>query len=510
MSIKKEIVEFAVKRLGKKAATKSGKEALEEIVARGMPAEALAVKPKAVAVKKPVAKAPAAKPKAAPRAPSLLSAARVDGRVYTGRTHLDALAAIPDADARKRAASDGSNRGFVNERGRFMDRYKAADYARDFDLLRPDAPEWAKTAPELISENLKMPPLAVKTETPPAPGARRVYPAAKGVDPRIEKRKGEAPKVASLAVDVTDEIDEPPTLSVFDLEGKPVITSMSDQSAGGRRLTRVHDVPFDEGYDLPGGQDFMFANPDAVWAADRGNAYSHMALAKQMRRDTGEDPLFMPWAMGPTSSAFSHIPRGLMLRYAAEAMPARTQKRLAKEIATIIPGFKALDEPESVQAFLGATGKARRSLNKLMDLYRTQGGLGMGEAVAATNDPAQAGLPLTSLRNVGAISAKSDVAPSAHPSYNTAIPGEGIGRLREAVGALDFLPELRRSDDPFDFPVGVVPGESSPLRALQMKPRGFVVDDKMLRVIADRLGLKRGGRVERHRPAKRASAISAA
>ena len=50
MSIKKEIVEFAVKRLGKKAATKSGKEALEEIIARGMPAEAhggpsLTVKP---------------------------------------------------------------------------------------------------------------------------------------------------------------------------------------------------------------------------------------------------------------------------------------------------------------------------------------------------------------------------------------------------------------------------------------------------------------------------------
>lgn len=58
MSIKKEIVEFAVKRLGKKAATKSGKEALEEIIARGMPAEALAVKPKAAASKKPAAKAP--------------------------------------------------------------------------------------------------------------------------------------------------------------------------------------------------------------------------------------------------------------------------------------------------------------------------------------------------------------------------------------------------------------------------------------------------------------------
>lgn len=59
MSIKKEIVEFAVKRLGKKAATKSGKEALEEVIARGMPAEALAVKPKTPRKPKPKADAPA-------------------------------------------------------------------------------------------------------------------------------------------------------------------------------------------------------------------------------------------------------------------------------------------------------------------------------------------------------------------------------------------------------------------------------------------------------------------
>jgi hypothetical protein len=67
---------------------------------------------------------------------------------------LDALAAIQNADLRKRAALDAASRGFVNDRGRFLDRFKAADYARAFGLFAPDAPDWARTAPELISENL--------------------------------------------------------------------------------------------------------------------------------------------------------------------------------------------------------------------------------------------------------------------------------------------------------------------------------------------------------------------
>lgn len=94
---------------------------------------------------------------AAEKAPSLLSAVRVKGKTYTGPTHLDALAKIPDPEVRKAASLDANSRGFVNERGKYMDRYKAADYARAFDLFSPDAPDWARTAPEVISENLKLP-----------------------------------------------------------------------------------------------------------------------------------------------------------------------------------------------------------------------------------------------------------------------------------------------------------------------------------------------------------------
>lgn len=105
--------------------------------------------------------------KVTPRAkpPSLLSAVRVGGKTYTGPTHLDALNAIPDPKVRSGATLDANSRGFVNERGKYMDRYKAADYARNFDLFAHNAPDWARTAPEVISENLRLPELAVAPKT---------------------------------------------------------------------------------------------------------------------------------------------------------------------------------------------------------------------------------------------------------------------------------------------------------------------------------------------------------
>ena len=97
----------------------------------------------------------AAKTLAVPKAaPGLQATVRAGGKVYRAPTHLDALALIQDPELRAAATRDATNRGFVNDRGRFLDRYKAADYARSFGLFSPDAPAWAKTAPELIAENI--------------------------------------------------------------------------------------------------------------------------------------------------------------------------------------------------------------------------------------------------------------------------------------------------------------------------------------------------------------------
>jgi len=87
---------------------------------------------------------------------SLRPAIRFGGKLYQGDTHLDALARVPE-DVRARAMGDGGNRGYVSDKGKFMDRWRAQDYALRNDLLSPSAPAWAKTSPELIAENLRLP-----------------------------------------------------------------------------------------------------------------------------------------------------------------------------------------------------------------------------------------------------------------------------------------------------------------------------------------------------------------
>lgn len=483
-------------------------------------------------------------PKAKSKPPSLLSAVRVGGKTYTGPTHLDALDAIPDPKVRSEASLDANSRGFVNERGKYMDRYKAADYARNFDLFAPDAPDWAKTAPEVISENLRLPEIAAPAKKKAAPVvkgianpihevalefgsdvARRlegmipsdaplaewraaaqrlsgsdipnasmaapspysVRPADIATDPRIESRKGELGKIADLEVELAPRVTDPaPEVSIFDYEGHPYITSMSDLAAAGDDIVSINGVRFRVPFSRRGGQDYMFDNPGSVWASERGPAERHVELADQLQQMTGKDVLYMPWTMGPKAVKFSHMPRGVQYSYADAAMDGADRNALAAGIKNILPNWRGFEDPDSAEMFMTVTGKARGALNSLMDKYRNRGGLGEGEAIYASTDLDQMNTPLTTLRNVGIIDPRFGASPSSHASYNYSIPGRGVGRLKENIGALGLSPDVMAAlnyETPFDFPVGVQPGTKSPLRAMQMKPQGGVLDYETLRFL---------------------------
>lgn len=320
------------------------------------------------------------------------------------------------------------------------------------------------------------------------PEARSIRPSEVAIDPRIEERKGELGKISVLKVHETPRQMEPtPEVSIFDMEGRPYITSMSDLSAAGKDIVGVNDVPLRDPFSLRGGQDWMFDNPGSVWASERKPAQKHVDLAKSLKDLTGKDPLFLPWTMGPNSVTFSHMPRGLQYEYANAAMDASDKAALASDIKSILPNWGGFEDPRSAKMFMSAEGSDRNALNKLMDKYRTRGGLGEGEAIYATTDLDQIGAPLTSLRNVGVITPEREVGVSTHPSYSGSVPGYGLGRLKEKnIGALALAPDVMREanlTDPFGFPVGVVPGVKSPMRAYQMGPKGGVLDYETLRFI---------------------------
>ena len=113
--------------------------------------------------------------------PSLQSAIRHNGKIYIGKNHRDALAKIPTKEEQNKIdLFDDRHVGFADDKGKFLGRYDAMQYAQDFNLLRPEIK--TKAGPLLVSEMLKQRPalepttenLVTKYDLPPViTGAER-------------------------------------------------------------------------------------------------------------------------------------------------------------------------------------------------------------------------------------------------------------------------------------------------------------------------------------------------
>ena len=325
---------------------------------------------------------------------------------------------------------------------------------------------------------------------PPRPSSYAVQPAQVATDPRIEKRKREQQKIQDLKLEIQPRaLEEPPTESIYDLEGRGLLTTMSDLSAAGDDVLAVNDVRLRRPFSRQGGQGFMFENPGEVWAADKANAKAIQQAAAELERQTGKPAILAPFTMGPLSSMFSHHPRGLQYAYADAALDVPEKAALAENIRGVLPEWTDFEDPDAYMTFMRAAGNRRGQLNKLMDQYRDRGGLGTGEAVYGTTDLEQLGAPMLALRNLGEVDTRFGLSESNNPAYSTGVPGQGGAKLKEEnLGVLSLFPELMERygyQTPFDFPVGVNKGVASPLRSFQLKPQPTIVTDKVLRFLDD-------------------------
>ncbi len=299
-------------------------------------------------------------------------------------------------------------------------------------------------------------------------------------DPRFDTRVKEQAKLANMRSQVEHTGNQNvPTVSLADYEGYPFITSMSDRTAAGSNLLGVNDVTFKRPVALKGGQDYMFNNPGQVWASAKGPSGMIMRSASAMRDFTGKDPLYLPWRMAPSGGDFAHMTGQAMLAQAEGAL-GKTQKRaLDKQLSSIIPNWQGIDHPDSMDLFAAAPANARKAAKALMDRdFREVGGLGLGEARLAVADPKQVAAPEGGLMNVGRVfTGKPMIAQSGHESYPFGVPGEGLGRLDRELQVYQMLPQdaLRRGMS------DVMAPNAADLRALQMKPYGGVIDDKLLK-----------------------------
>ena len=187
--------------------------------------------------------------------------------------------------------------------------------------------------------------------------------------------------------------------------------------------------------------------------------------------------------MAPTGGDFAHMTGEAMLEFANSNMTKKTQGALNKELKALIPNWPSarlgVGSEEARAAWRAASSKKRKAAIKMMDVkFRDDGGLGIGEARLAVSDYKQIDSPDGGIMNVGQIDTGADLIPSNHPSYSTALRGEGLGRLPE--GGRPYITELLEDQNAVWHQAGVSIPENDPLflkRTEQGLPVDFPVED---------------------------------
>jgi hypothetical protein len=299
-------------------------------------------------------------------------------------------------------------------------------------------------------------------------------------DPRVKEKERVEDLVRRISLSDSPTVDEVP-LSYF--EGRPYVTSMADRSFAGGVLTGINDVPIAP-VPLQGGQGYMFRNPGQVWA-------SAPAITRRMHQGAlagGEDTAaFFPFRMGPTGGDYAEKTGRTMMAYDAAAMNKRQKRDLNRAIKKEFSAWPGIDS-EKANDFLSSLNGPRRSrFLKVMDSMRNDGGLSLGEARVSVVDPEQLNATDFRLMNVGEIDTTSPlIEDSGHITYKTGLPGEGIGRLRDAekISPFDLEPASRTGPIRAADPLNPTLEEMYTLRQ-QPEARG-VITPEILKRLQDR------------------------
>lgn len=309
-----------------------------------------------------------------------------------------------------------------------------------------------------------------------------------GYDLRFDDRKLEQDKLQNMVLQLSRPENEKRIISLANYEGYPWVTTMSDRTNVGN-LHYINDRPVD--VDLQGGQDYMFNNPGQVWASAQAPVNAIMKYGRELsERAGGLDPLYMPWRMAPTGGDYANMTGETMLKYMRSNMNKKEQRAVNKGIKDFIPDFKGIESEEGIDQFRNAPDKVRKALKNHLDTkYRNAGGISIGEARLAVADPSQLLAPDTGLQNVGQIYIGNPIIQeSGHRAYPRGVPGQGLGVLDRDVMAYDLMPEVAEYRGLIDLKNP----RTTDIRALQMKPYGGIITDKILK----NLGYAKGGEVK--------------
>lgn len=305
------------------------------------------------------------------------------------------------------------------------------------------------------------------------------------LDPRFYNRKSDAATVqAPVQEDLGTIPADVPNMTLSDLEGETLISSMSDRLQAGHLLTGIGQQRLRYPVNLTGGQGWPLENAGSAWISALGPLNQIMKKAQQVQAQTGKDPILAPFTMAPTGGDFSGMTGEAMLAYTSTVAPLSTRTALDREIKNFIPDWKGIDSPESLPQYSGAPAVVRDSIRDLMDKkFRNEGASTTAQGRLAVADPAQLDANVLDLNTLARIDTSRPVDPTGgNIIYPANLPGQGMGRIDTDATLADMLPE----------DVAGRPGDTPEARfnqfrrSAELSPRIVPVTDDLLRDLEGR------------------------
>jgi len=256
-----------------------------------------------------------------------------------------------------------------------------------------------------------------------------------------------------------------PNIDLRQLEGYPFIASYADLSRAGGYLTHVNGTKFPNPVKQAGGQDFMFIpeniDRNILWASKDTAITGLIRQAAEMKHITGKDPLYLPFRMSPTGLDFSHQTVDTILQSAIAGLTRKQKDLLDKKIRTesvdsetgkaVNTKWQGIDSENPLK---GTTGAERKEISRIIDVnFRANSGIytkgqdngviSWTKARVANTDRNQLNKQEGTIYNIGQTRINEGILlgkdKSGHLSYDTAMPGVGLGRTAHDIHITDLL-----------------------------------------------------------------------
>ena len=265
----------------------------------------------------------------------------------------------------------------------------------------------------------------------------------------------------------THQFSEPEMISPESIEGHPLVLISGDRTIGGAQIVDVNGNPLTSPAQMHAGASYGHEMSDKgieeFWAYQLGAASGVQNKAIKAYLETGKLPLGIYTAMGPETGNYSLHNLDVALKSLYNKNPSNTQmhafnsimkqgfkkgkdKKTGEDVYVRFPDFVGIENPEELRAQLESNPEMRKFfINRLEKEKSVSTPLDLPEGMAirhAITEPALRDVPTgTTGYTIGALHPESSLQPNIfHPTYDTSIPGNYLGRMELQLPYREYFP----------------------------------------------------------------------